>query len=181
MTGPRPPAADYAVAMSRVPRPNPLVLGWRWRYELLAVAAAAEMLWHLGPMWTLYIGLALGVGTAVVPPARRHAVRRFWCVLTPHRFRTGCKHALVHSRGGRLPSVLWTRSVPDGERLLVWCPAGTTAGDLVTAAAVLTTACWARDVRVEQHPTRAHLVRVTVLRRAARPPAQREEVPEIAA
>jgi hypothetical protein len=60
--------------------------------------------------------------------------------------------------------VLWTRPVPDGEQLLLLLRPGTSADDLVDAAAELGTACWARVVRVEPDKTRAHLVWLTVVR-----------------
>lgn len=169
MTGPRQPGADLTLALTPFPPPNPFVVAWRWRYELLAVASTAELVRHLGLLWTVYTGLALVVAVGAVGPARRRAVQRFWCVVTPHRVRTGCKHAWIHSRTGRIPAVLWTRAVLEGEQVLLWCRAGTTVGDLAAAGPVLTAACWAHDVRVEQHPTRAHLARVTVLRRQGQP------------
>jgi hypothetical protein len=52
-----------------------------------------------------------------------------------------------------------------GEQLLVLCPAGITAADLYAARAVIAGACFATDVQVIAHPTRRHLVAVTVIRR----------------
>jgi hypothetical protein len=153
------PAADFGRAFVRFPRPNPFLLGWRWRYEIGVVAVAAVLARGPGPLWTVLFGAALAAA-GVTPYGRR----RFWCVVTPHRVRTGCKHAWVHSRTGRIPMVLRTRPVPDGEQLLLLLRPGTSADDLIDAAPVLATACWARSVRVEPDKTRAHLVWLTVAR-----------------
>jgi hypothetical protein len=41
---------------------------------------------------------------------------------------------------------------------------GLAADDLIAAAPTLAAACWAREVRVEAHPTQAQLVALTVVR-----------------
>ena len=163
--------ADIGLGLVRFPRPNPVLVGWRWRYELLLGAAlAAGWVWA-GPLWTVQSVLAVGTVVASVPELRRRAARRAWCVVTPHRVRTACKHAWIHSRTGRIPAVLWTRPVGEGEQLLLWCRPGTTADDLAAAGATLATTCWARGVRVQPHSTRAQLVLLTVVRRQSdRPP-----------
>lgn len=160
--------ADYGLGLVRFPRPSPLLVLWRWRYELgLAVVAALGAVLlarRVGALWTVHTGLALLTLVATVPVLRRWAVRRAWCVVTPHRVRTACKHAWVHSRTGRVPAVLWTAPVAEGERVLLWCRPGTSAEDLEAARPVLTATCWARAVRVEQDPGRAQLIRLTVVR-----------------
>lgn len=107
MSGQRP--ADFGRALVRFPRPNPFVVGWRWRYEAGVAVGFYEV--HDSALWTVLCGLMVA-GAAAVPYGRR----RVWCVVTPHRVRTGLKHAWVHSRTGRLPMVLWTRPVPAGRR-----------------------------------------------------------------
>ncbi len=151
----RDPAADFGRALVRFPRPNPFVVAWRWRYEAGAGITVGILDARAGALWTVLTGLALAA-TAALPYGRR----RGWCVVTPHRVRTGLKHAWVHSRTGRLPMVLWTRPVPEGEELLLLLRPGTSVSDV--QAADLATACWAREVRVE--PDRNHLVRLTVVR-----------------
>jgi hypothetical protein len=89
---------------------------------------------------------------------------RFWCIVTQHRLRTGLKQAWVFSRSGRLPMVLWTRPVREGEQVLVLLRAGMSAAELAEVAPVLAATCWAREVRVDPHPTRAALVRLVVVR-----------------
>jgi hypothetical protein len=160
----RGPAGDIGLGLVRFPRPNPVLVAWRWRYELLLVTALAASWVHAGALWTVHSVLSAGVLAVSVPELRRRARRRLWCVVTPHRVRTACKHAWVHSRTGRIPAVLWTRPVPEGEQLLLWCRPGTTAEDLEAARPVLVAACWAREVRVEPHSTRAQLVLLTVVR-----------------
>jgi hypothetical protein len=89
---------------------------------------------------------------------------RFWCLVTPHRVRTGLAQAWVFSRTGRIPMVLWTRPVREGEQLLILRPPGLPAVDLADAAPVLAAACWAGEVVAVPHPTRAALVRLVVVR-----------------
>jgi hypothetical protein len=168
----RGPAADLGLGLVRFARPNPVLVAWRWRYELLLAAAVTAAGLLAGALWTVQTALLLGAVTVSVPELRRRARRQVWCVVTPHRVRTACKHAWVHSRTGRIPAVLWTRPVDDGEQLVLWCRPGTAAEDLAAARPALTSACWAADVRVEPHSTRAQLVLLTVVRaQSERPPA----------
>ncbi|MFL6129532.1 MAG: hypothetical protein ACJ73E_10755 [Mycobacteriales bacterium] len=160
----RGPGAEFGLGLVRFPRPNPVLVLWRWRYELGLVAAAVAGPAYVGALWTVQAGLMLGTAVAAVPELRRRARRRAWCVVTPHRVRTACKHAWIHSRSGRIPAVLWTSPVDEGEQVLLWCRPGTTAEDLELARPALSTACWARDVRVMQHTSRTHLVLLTVVR-----------------
>lgn len=171
----RGPAAEVGLGLVRFPRPNPVLVAWRWRYELLALGAAVAGWILVGPLWTVHSVLAVGTVAVSVPELRRRTTRRLWCVVTPHRVRTGCKHAWVHSRTGRIPAVLWTRPVDEGEQLLLWCRPGTAAEDLAAARPALASVCWAVDVRVEQHSTRAQLVLLTVVRH------QVDRLPETAA
>ena len=157
------PSADFGLGLVRFPRPNPVLVLWRWRYELVLLAAAAAG-WVLVCVWTVHSALAVGTVTVSVPELRRRARRRAWCVITPHRVRTACKHAWIHSRTGRIPAVLWTSPVAEGEQLVLWCRPGTAAEDLEQARPALTAACWAQDVRVTPHSTKAHLVLLTVVR-----------------
>lgn len=159
MSAQRPGGPGFGLAFVPVRRANPLVVAWRWRYELTAAAGLAALAGRIGPLWTVLFGLACA-GSTVLAPVRRRA----WCVVTPHRVRTGCAHAWVHSRTGRLPMVLRTRPVPGGEEVLLWLRPGMSAGDLADAAPTLAAACWARDVVVRPDPDRGHLVRLTVLR-----------------
>jgi hypothetical protein len=133
----------------------------------MAVLAAGFLL--LGPV-------ALGVGAAVLaaaligtvaywPQGRAFLAARAWCTVTPHRVRVGCGQAWIHSRAGKIPAVLITRRQPFGERVYLWCRAGTSADDLSSASVLLAAACWADNIRVIRSPRYAHLVMLDVIRR----------------
>jgi hypothetical protein len=168
-------------AMVPLARPNPAVVAWRWRYEVgaLAVLAAAVLLAlpRVGPLRTVLLLVWPVAAVAAFPGLRRFAVRRLWCVLTPHRVRTGCAHAWIHSRTGRIPAVLWTSAVPVGERVTLWLRPGTTVEDLVAARDLLATACWARDAEVQRHPRHAHLAALVIVRHPAGWPGRRRRRP----
>jgi hypothetical protein len=164
--------AEVETAISTVPRPGLVELLWNWRYELLTAAGLA------GPL--VAAGVILGSGsliavatvegallaiTAAWPTARRRFIRQAWCVITSHRIRTGCKHAWIQSRDGRLPVVLHTGPADFGERALLWCRAGIVPDDLADARDVITAACWARDIRVIGSERGRHVVTVEVIRR----------------
>jgi hypothetical protein len=153
-------AAEFGRAFVRTPRPNPLVAVWRWRYELGVAVTLALLTVRVGALWTVAGALAVAAGFAVLPPLRW----RFWCAVTQHRIRTGLTQAWVFSRAGRIPMVLWTRPVHEGEQVLLLLRPGLSAADLSAAAPVLAAACWAREVVVVPHPTRAALVRLIVVR-----------------
>jgi hypothetical protein len=108
----------------------------------------------------------------VWPPARQRLIARAWCVITPHRVRTGCAHAWVQTRDGRLPVVLYTAPAEFGERVMLWCRAGITAGDLDGARDILRAACWASDVRVVVNDRRSHIVVLEVIRHLPGRPAE---------
>lgn len=152
-----------------VATPNPVVIGWRWRWEAGAAVAAAlsvAVLLHLlGPALTIAT-LGACAGLASRQPSRRWLRRRAWCVITAHRVRTGCAQAYIRSADGKLPAVLATHSRPYGERVLLWCWAGTSADDLAVASGMLAAACWASEVRVLRDNRRAQLVALDVVRLA---------------
>ena len=124
-----------------------LILGLDW---LIAVAAATMAILVIAMAW---------------PPSRQRIIARAWCVITPHRVRTGCTHAWIQTRDGRLPVVLYTVPADFGERVWLWCRAGITAGDLEGARDILRAACWASDVRVVVNDRRSHIVVLEVIRR----------------
>jgi len=115
--------------------------------------------------------LALLAGAALLwTPARRHLLARAWCIITPHRVRTGCAQAWIHSRYGKIPIVLRTTRQPFGERVHLWCRAGTSAIDFTTARPLLMTACWARDIRITASERYPQLITLDVIRHM--PPGQ---------
>jgi hypothetical protein len=164
--------AEVETAISSVSRPGLAELLWNWRYELLTAAGLAGPLtaigltlgtsWLLATVATETILLAAALAS---PPARRRLIARAWCVITSHRIRTGCKHAWVQSRDGRFPVVVRIRPATFGESALVWCRAGIVPDDLAAARDVISTTCWAHDVRVIANQRRRHLVTLEVIRR----------------
>ena len=158
-------------AVRTVHRCGPIEFCWHWRWELGTLAAATGLsvviAASLGLVW---LAAAAGAGLAVLgtlmcwPPARSQLVARAWCVITPHRIRTGCVHAWVQTRHGRLPIVLCTVPTEYGQRAHLWCRAGITAADLSAARHILAAACWAAQVRVIPNPRHAHLVTLQVIR-----------------
>jgi hypothetical protein len=163
--------ASPETALRSVARPGVFELIWTWRYELglsagLAVVGLASG-YALGAAWLVAlaaIGLVLLAGSLAWAPWRRRLIARAWCVITPHRVRTGCRHAWVQTQDGRLPIILYTMTAAFGERVALWCRAGITAGDLEAARDVLRAACWASDVRVVACARYAHVVVLEVIR-----------------
>lgn len=149
--------------------PNPLLIAWRWRYEIALAAGVA-----VGLAVTFTSGeIAPTIATIIVitstivywPTARQFVVDRAWCIITPHRVRAGCVEGLIYSRRGKIPIILWTSHQAFGERVLVWCRAGTSVDDFVSVRAVLTAACWAQDVAVFLDVHHPHLVSLDIMRR----------------
>jgi hypothetical protein len=163
--------AGLQIALSTVPRPNPIVIAWRWRYELaltavlpLGLAALANA---AGPILAA-TGLAVLPGLITLwPAARRLLVTQAWRVITPHRIRTACAQAWIHSRAGKIPIILLTSAEPFGERVLVWCRAGTSIEDFDSARSLLAAACWAHEAVLTRSERFAQLVTIDVIRRAA--------------
>lgn len=123
----------------------------------------------LGPEWGTVAASALaGVCS---PPWPQPFAARVWCVITAHRLRCGFVQARIQSRRGRLPLILSTTPAPFGERVRVWCPAGTTAEAIKAARATLRAACWAADVRVTRDRGQSQRVTVDVIRRRPEPEA----------
>ena len=164
--------ASVEAAVSSVTRPGLIARMWHWRYELGLIAGL--LLGAIGIGYTLGLGWLIATAAAAMiilggalawPPSRQRIINRAWCVITPHRIRTGCTHAWIQTRDGRLPVVLYTVPADFGERVWVWCRAGITAGDLEAARDILRAACWASDVRVVVNDRRSHVVVLEVIRR----------------
>jgi hypothetical protein len=164
--------ASFEAALTAVPRASVFGMIWNWRYELLLLAAvtgaAVGIALELGIAWLVGLAAAAVLFAAALlawQPARGRIIARAWCIITPHRIRVGCLHSWVQTRYGRLPVVLYTAPTVFGERALLWCRAGITAGDLVAAREILTAACWAIDVRVVPSQRHPHIVALEVIRR----------------
>jgi hypothetical protein len=149
--------------------PNLLVVAWRWRYEIALVAGLSAGLTaaiiSVGAVPIMAAVAVVALAIVCWPRARRFTLDRAWCIITPHRVRAGCAQGLIYSSEGKIPVILWTSHQPFGERVLLWCRAGTSADDFVSARAVLTAACWARDIAVFLDPHRTQLVTLDVIRR----------------
>jgi hypothetical protein len=160
---------DLELYFARWPRVLTPALLWRWRYELMLAidvsVIAVVMLHLLGPGWSLLCGTVIGFGLGLWPTSRNALAAHVWCVVTPHRVRVGCVQARIYSRGGRLPIIIRTSMHPFGERVIIWCTAGTSAEDFQMAKSILCAACWAANIRVEQSDRYAHLVTLDVIRR----------------
>ena len=161
--------ASLEKALSSATRPNPVVAGWRWRYELALMLTLAAVTFAivqaLGAVWLRRHRHGRRGHWRCGQAGRRLLIRRAWCVITPHRLRTGCAHSWIQSRYGRLPVILFTTARPFGERVLLWCVAGISAEDLRGAKDALVAACWAADMRITASEQHAHLVIVDVIRR----------------
>jgi hypothetical protein len=165
--------ASLEYAVGTVARANPIVAAWRWRYELAGAAGLAVgwmVLDSAAAAWPTAGLVAMLAITACFRWGRRFLTARAWCIVTPHRVRVGCAQAWIHSRSGKIPIILLTRRQPFGERVYIWCRAGTSTADFRSARELLAVACWAMDVRVSHHARYAHLVALDVVRRE--PPAQ---------
>ena len=142
---------------------------WRFRTELTGLLAGMGGLWELAKAvtltWAMIIITVLAVVVMAVPPTRRFAVRRAWCVLSRHRIQRVCYETRMHTRSGRLPLVLRIHPTQVGERALIWCRAGICAADFEAHAPEIAAACYARQVRIEGHKRWAQLVQLDVVRR----------------
>jgi hypothetical protein len=140
---------------------------WAWRKEL-ALAAGIAVLFvavvHTSSLVWAVAGLSAAVG-ALSPPWSERLKAFGWRLITPHRLRAGLYHARIENRSGRRPMIVRVTSEPFGERLLLRCPAGTSAEDIYAERDALRAACWAAEVRVARDEQRSHLVTVDVIRR----------------
>ena len=155
-----------------VAAPNLLGAAWNWRYELALVsglsAGLAAAIISFGAVPTIVAATVVTLTALCWPMSRRFAVDRVWCIITPHRVRVGCAEGLIYSSRGKIPIILWTSHQAFGERVLLWCRAGTSADDFVSARTVLAAACWAQDVAIFFDIEHTQLVTLDVIRR---PPA----------
>jgi len=97
--------ASVEAAVSVVARPNLVARLWHWRYELGLIAGgllgAITIGYTLGLDWLIAVvaaAIAIGITAMVWPPSRQALIARAWCVITPHRIRTGCTHAWIQTR-----------------------------------------------------------------------------------
>lgn len=152
----------------------------RLRVELL-LAASLTLAWlllsTLMTTWLLWTVLAtVATVMIVVPVIRRYVTRRFWCVLTRHRMKACFEQTRTMTHDGKLPSLLWSRPTPVGERVRVWLPAGLSVNDLERVTDNIATACFARSARIERGRN-AHVASILTVRRD--PLESRTVVPDL--
>ncbi|MGH3301764.1 MAG: hypothetical protein ACRDOK_08800 [Streptosporangiaceae bacterium] len=171
VTGGSPRDAGLGPSLTPLARPGVVVIVCRWRYEIGlvvgAVAAITAAVSWIGALRALagLAGLVVAAGFAATrPEVRGFAVARAWCVITPHRVRTCFAQAWIYNRAGRIPAVVRTTARPFGERVLVWCRAGTSFEDIDSACDLLAAACWASRVVSGRSSRFAHLVYLDVIR-----------------
>ena len=159
---------DQAIAPRR--RAGLLGLIWNWRYELALLTGvgfvAAILASTLGIGW-LVIGASAAIG-ALSPPWSERLTAFAWHLVTPHLLRSGLVHARIHNQRGRRPFILRVTRQPFGQRVRLWCPAGTSAEDISAARGTLRAACWAADIRVWRDEQHSQMVTVDVIRRRDR-------------
>lgn len=160
--------AGIELALGTVTRPNPVVILWRWRYEAcLVVGIAVGMLCAVdavGAVRTITATAILAGWSALWLPSRRYLASCAWRIITPHRVRTGCAQGWIYSKDGKIPIVLRTTRQPFGERVLVWCRAGTSVRDFIQVRELLTAACWAHDIYIHYDARHTHVVTLDVIR-----------------
>jgi hypothetical protein len=143
----------------------------RWRAEIaLFTAFVVGMAWlrrEAGPAVAWLIAGGVLVVIVVVPQTRWFAFTRFWCLVDRHRLRTCLREARARTMnlGGALPFMLWARPTKTGERIWMWCRAGSSAGDLEAALEYIAPACYAREARVHKVRKLSTLFAVDVVRR----------------
>jgi hypothetical protein len=143
-------------------------VAWRWRAELILLAATLAALWRLALLITItWAALAMAAFVLVVlavPHSRRFITRRFWCVLARHRLQRVCYETRLHTRAGRLPLVLWIRPTKVGVRAFVLCRAGICADDFTDHTGEIAAASFAREARVTRNPRWSHLLTIDIIR-----------------
>ncbi|NRQ31952.1 hypothetical protein HII36_08875 [Nonomuraea sp. NN258] len=149
-------------ATTPIRRPHPLVVLWRWRYEAALLVLLVCLVAAAGTV--SLAAAAVPVAIVLWPQARSGAWGRIRCVVTAHRIRVGLVQAYVVSRHGKIPAVLWCAPAPFGERVWLWCRAGTTAGQVEQGREVIAAACWATEVLVHPSPSNPHRVLLDVVR-----------------
>jgi hypothetical protein len=160
---------DLERAITPPKRPGLPVIIWRWRYELALIAALAVIV----TVFTDTLGLALTVIAAsaalgvLSPPWPQRLAAFGWHLVTPHLLRSGLAQARIHNRKGRQPFIVRVTREPFGQRIRLWCPAGTCAEDIIDARATVRAACWAADIRVWRDERHSQLVTIDIIRRHA--------------
>jgi hypothetical protein len=167
-----------------VPRPRhspwPSTVIWRWRWELGLVIGTLFLLWagwRTTGAWLLVIAPIVVSALTLIQPCLRLLLRQGSAIAVQHRIRTGCAQAGLHGPDGELPAVLWTRLLPDGERICLWSPPGLTVNAFRAERDQLAEACRSRSVRIEGHSKFTRIVILDVVRRGSSPVTGAELAP----
>jgi hypothetical protein len=156
--------SQLETGLAPVARPNPMVLAWRWRHALAPTIGVAALVHYRVSMWILLLGGHAMMILGLTPSVRRFVIQGAWCVITPHRVRRACAEARIFTRHGKIPIILWTFRDPRGERIVLYCRAGTSPKDFRDTQNILRTACWAKKVTVTRHPRYSSLAILNIIR-----------------
>jgi hypothetical protein len=143
---------------------------WRWRWELLTIAAliaAYNMLTDTGmtDAQAACTIAAVLVVVVVIPVTRRFARTRVWCVVVRHRVRACMSELRTLNYSGNLPFIVHTHGTKVGESIWLWMRPGLSVKDLEGRTEHIAAACWAREARITRSDRMAALVRVDIIRR----------------
>ena len=178
--------SELARQLTHVPRPNPLLWLYHWRYELIVLPLLAyglvQLVLGLGVFWSLVVLVATVNWFLYWRSARRNLHGRIRAILVQHRLRAAFAQARICTLSGRPPAILWTR--PRGGDILVslLLPAGVGFDHIHPRRDLLAAACFATDVYVDRHPRYANLITLTICtirpdRTPARAPRPGDVVP----
>lgn len=153
-------------------RPNPLIIGGRWWFEVGVIGALAigskAVIDLVGGQSAAIIGLVglvvVALSAFVAEPVRDTLAALAQRFVVPHRVRVAFVQAGVANRDGRLPMIVRSRCRRDQARLWLWLPAGVITDDLEKAGPVIATSCGAAEVVVLPNPARYDRALLIVVR-----------------
>jgi hypothetical protein len=180
-------------ALGRELRPEPepvrrslprLLLGWLLRHlpeivlSYLLVRAWQWAAGRVGLRTAEVVTVALICGVLAWASSRRLLFAVGGCLVTRARLRAALAELRLSRRDGRPPVVLGLLPTLAGERVWLLCPVRVSAADIDDERDRLAAACFARAVKVSEHPRWSALVVLDVIRREPREPhpALREPV-----
>jgi hypothetical protein len=147
---------------------SPAGIAWRWRTELILLAALLAAYVRLAAvitaLWALITLTSTLTAALAIPQTRRGLKRRAWCLISRHRLQRVCYETRMHTRAGRLPLILWIRPTKVGERAHVLCRAGICADDFDACKAEIGSACYAREARIIRSKKWSQLVTIDIIR-----------------
>ena len=145
-----------------------LLVVWRWRWELIIIAAlivANIVLTDATGVSGVLILIGALLVLIVIPPTRRFIRTRVWCVVTRHRLRSCLNELRTLNYSGNLPFILHTHGTKVGESTWLWMRPGLSVTDLEGRLEHMAAATWGREVHISRSRRMAALVRVDTVRR----------------